>query len=59
MDSAAKANGEGQKMVDIYWLGRSDLGFLECEVAGTQARWAHGAWRPIVYCHSEGHWVWR
>ena len=46
------------KQVDVYWLNRPELGFLECETDGHMARWANGKWNPITYCHSEGHWVW-
>jgi len=46
------------KTEDVYWQGRSDLGFLECERVGDSARWAKGKWNRIVFCHSEGHHVW-
>ncbi len=49
-------------MVDVYWQGRPELGFLTCEKitsgALIWARWAHGKEERIAYCHSEGHWVW-
>ena len=51
---------EGTQMgqVDVYWQGRPELGFLECETNGRMARWANGKWNRVAFCHSEGHYVW-
>ena len=46
------------KEIDVYWQGKPELGFLECETDGRIARWAMGKWNKIAYCHSEEHWVW-
>lgn len=61
MNSAADGKQEGKRMVDVHWQGRPDLGFLECDFDSNRrmVRWAHGQWRKVAYCHSEGHWVWQ
>lgn len=53
-------------MIDVYWQGKSDLGFLECEVVtrwddGTPKSVRHtlGKERRVTYSHSERHYVWK